>query len=312
VVRGLALRTLILVVPALVLPCRVAAGEAGKLRVAVTGLPARIESDTRISLIAASYLTSDLERSGRYEVIAAGRLLQKLPSDLRPRLGCFADACLIDIGSAVNADYVVGGSLDRDGATLAIEVKIIDVTKGAVISRAIEPLPSMADQAVQDGLARLCNRLFLPDERFPGSGGEVRSGPGKVKGEGGRVWSWVVGGAGLALSLVASGLLVAADRDFKDAEDLIDRARPPNIEGITYDQIRDHEIEGRNLEQAGWVLFGVGLAALAGSVVLFIVEPGAADGPEEQDPNAPPPNAPGAIAPWLDPDGGGLVVQGRF
>jgi hypothetical protein len=140
------------------------------------------------------------------------------------------DSCLAEVGQALGADRVVAGTLGKLGADFVLTARLMNVRKGAVESRAEEPVstgPEKLRRAARNIGRRLFNISDLPiDEKvdatpFQSSAGGANKGGGSS----GLLWAGVgigtiglIGaGVGGALALVADGKLAEAGETEKDA-----------------------------------------------------------------------------------------------
>jgi tetratricopeptide (TPR) repeat protein len=107
---------------------------------------------------------------------------------------------------------------------------------------------------------------------------------------------WVVFGVGAAGMVTGLALVVVGASQVSSAES----ACPGDVcpKGDTAD--KDKGNSGRSLETAGWVVFGVGTAALAGGLIWHFVEPKGSD------------TAGAMVTPTFGPGYGGLSLSGRF
>lgn len=144
-----------------------------------------------------------------------------------------SDSCLAEVGQALGADRVVAGTLGKLGSDFVLTARLMNVRKGAVESRAEEPVstgPEKLRRAARNIGRRLFNISDLPlDEKIDASpfqsssssNGAGRSGGGSSA----LLWAGVgigtVGligaGVGGALALVADGKLAEAGETEKEA-----------------------------------------------------------------------------------------------
>lgn len=143
-----------------------------------------------------------------------------------------SDSCLAEVGQALGADRVVAGTLGKLGGDFVLTARLMNVRKGAVESRAEEPVstgPEKLRRAARNIGRRLFNIADLPvDEKIDASPFQSSSSNGGASGgpsSSGLLWAGVgvgtVGligtGVGVALALVADGKLADVDETEKEA-----------------------------------------------------------------------------------------------
>lgn len=207
-------------------------------RLAVTEITAPT-GDAELGRLLSEMALTEASASGRFSVIGQSDVAAMLGLERQKQmLGC-ADSseCFAEIGGALGADYLLVGTAGRLGALWRIDLKLVEVRKRSVASRAgesVEPRPELLAAAIQR-----CVRRVMAGFEPPVASGRRRAG-------------WIVAGAGAACLAggVTFGLLSrSAWNDMKDAEEAGDSA--------AWSRSRDR-VESRAL--AADVLYGVGLA----------------------------------------------------
>jgi len=113
-----------------------AVGEAERPRMAMLPLEAEGVSETDAS-IASQYLTTELIRQGRFEVLEREYMAQIMEEQAMV-LTCTDVECAIEIGKVLAAENVMVGSVTRSGGNYIISVRLIDVERGEVLASTTE------------------------------------------------------------------------------------------------------------------------------------------------------------------------------
>jgi hypothetical protein len=106
-------------------------------------------------------LTTDISRSGKYEVLSASDIGAMIGFERQKELmGCTEDGCLAEIGNALGADYLLEASVGTIGNLRVLALKLIDVKIGKVKARESETL-SDDNELVESGHRLLAKLLGL-------------------------------------------------------------------------------------------------------------------------------------------------------
>ena len=312
-----------------------------RIKLAVSEVQARRGVDSTLARVIEEYLVTEIAKTGQYSVIGRDDILRLLHQE-EERIkvtGCADDECLAEIGGALGVDFLVGGSLDRVGESVLVNLKVLNVRRAQVVARDGERLKGASEEDLLDGVSLLFRRLFGPGgpmeqllPRGPGAGEQSAAGPGQETATGGgssgetatggesavvpvpepgseaelsaavepeRGRVWTWVAGGLGLALGGAGVGLLVVAGQRDSE-AHDLARDARAPGtVTYAAIKDAEDEATLFQTAGLVCASVGAAAVIAGVVLFFLE-----GPDE---------APAATAaPWLHGNGAGLTAAVRF
>ena len=143
-----------------------------------------------------------------------------------------------------------------------------------------------------------------PDDVGDGAAGDPDDPPVVVAAS--RRWyhstaGWAVLGSGLAVAAGGGALLGVAEMERADVRRAVDQLRAGEDPSLSHGDAHAKQERADAEEIAGWVLVGVGGAAVVTSIVLFVTLGGA-------EPAAPTT----VLAPTLLPGGGGLSLGGRF
>ncbi len=109
---------------------------AERPRMAVLPLEANDVSETDAS-IATQYLTTELIRQGRFEVLEREYMAQIMEEQAMV-LTCTDVECAIEIGKILAAERVLVGSVTRSSGYYVLSVRMIDVEEGRVIGSTTE------------------------------------------------------------------------------------------------------------------------------------------------------------------------------
>lgn len=134
-----------------------------KVRVAVLELRPLGTEREKAELLSEVALT-EVSRLGKLESIGPSDIAAMLGFEQRKRmLGCEEDAsCLVEIGGALGADYLLVGSLGRLGALYRLDLKLVDQRKAKVLGRFGESVTGEEGRlvaAVQQGTRQLLELL---------------------------------------------------------------------------------------------------------------------------------------------------------
>jgi TolB-like protein len=245
----------------ILLPLAARAAEPGvaklakRPKLAVTEIRAPT-GDAQLTALLSEMALTEASASGSFSVIGQSDVAAMLGLERqRQMLGCSdSSECFAEIGGALGADYLLVGTAGQLGALWRIDLKLVEVRKRSVASRAgesIEPKPELLAAAIQR-----CVRQVMAGFEPPVASGRRNAG-------------WIVAGAGAACLAggVAFGLLSrSAWSDMKDAEAVGAAA--------AWTRSRD-AVKTRAL--AADILYGVGLAgAGTGAWLLLGGAPGRA------------------------------------
>jgi TolB-like protein len=208
--------------------------------VVVLGIKPIDESTRKTAESLTEILTTDLAKTGRFEVMAESDVGTLIGFERQKQiLGCTDTGCLAEIAGAVGADYLLYGTMGKVGNQLSLDLKLADSKKASIAARDGAQVDS-ADQLIGAGRKVLQGILtqmgFVPVKPVV----EVRA---QTKGAG--PVPYVVLGLGGA-ALVAGGVLTAVTI--------------ANKESYTY-SVADTQVS------AGIIVGGVGLAALVAGIV---------------------------------------------
>src|SRR5579871_5152154 len=104
-------------------------------------------------------LTTDIQKSGKYDVISAADITAMVGFERQKALlGCTEESCLSEIGAAIGADLMLDTSVGTIGNLRVLAIKLLDVKAGRALRRETETLGD--DNALVDSGHRLVARLL--------------------------------------------------------------------------------------------------------------------------------------------------------
>ncbi len=77
------------------------------------------------------FISNELIRIGQYEVMDKYDLEYLAKKDTIRLSGCFAKACLVDVGKKLKVNKLITGSISELGTTLAVTFRVLDVETGS-------------------------------------------------------------------------------------------------------------------------------------------------------------------------------------
>jgi hypothetical protein len=195
-------------------------------------------------------------------------------------LGCTDDStsCSAELAQALGVDLLLVGTFARLGQTLQVNLRVLSARDGSVRAR----FSGTADEEAQ--LPKLLTRAgeALADALLPAPPGSAPRPPPTA--------SWVLLGGGVAVAAAGGVCLFLQEQDHAS---LIAPASQGVIAAAAAEGARDR---GKALQTAGPILLGVGAAALAAGLVVWVAAPRAAP----------------VVSATLTPGGATVVVSGEF
>lgn len=226
-----------------------------QIKLAVTEIKARRGVDPVLAHVVEEFLASEIAKTGRYEVIGRDDITRMLDHEQQKQMtGCEEESCMAEIAGAMGVDYLAAGSLDGVGRSVMITLKLINVRAARVESRETELLRGATEEDALDGVVALVRRLFPAPET---------SLTGREMG----MWGSAAGAA--AFAITGAVVLGLGYQDIYDARDLVDRSA---TEDIRYSQVTTLEDSGHSKQITGGVFLGLGVAAAATSLVLYLLD----------------------------------------
>lgn len=174
----------------------------------------------------------------------------------RQLLGCTDTGCTVELTNALGADGIVSGEVATLSNSLQANVRLLSSRNGEVLEAISVRAPN--DEALLDELESTARRIAATGAaRLSRSLNVTSSGSISL-----RKLAIVPAAVGLAGVATGTVLLIAASAQFE--------AIPLKGTAITDAEALKHVADGRPLETGGWVAIGVGGAAIAAAVVMFI------------------------------------------
>jgi len=95
--------------------------------------------DVKLEISASRYMTDELRNNARnvlpragYVILTRENVLQLLPPDEEERI-CLAEACAVDIGRAIGAEYITQGYIGQLGDLLTLSVELYETMSGNLL-----------------------------------------------------------------------------------------------------------------------------------------------------------------------------------
>src|SRR3954470_21306800 len=146
----------------LLLALLLAAPSAGKPRLAFLDLAPGADDSKEVAQAAGEQLVVALSETGKFDVITKGDVKAILGYEAQAQLlGCGEASCMVDLGGALGAAYLVSGSLSRLGGQLQLVLSLIDVNKATVGRRVALPVAndSGLPQAAREAVSKLTGEV---------------------------------------------------------------------------------------------------------------------------------------------------------
>jgi hypothetical protein len=228
------------------------------------------------------YFAQQLALGGGVRVTTASEISSLLGFERQKQLlGCSDDAtsCVAELAGALGVDGLVVGNVARFGTEFAVNVKVLDSRSGQ--ARAAATTRVKSEPALLDWFGATAGQMHrVLAGKGPDRADAVATGPRSGATAGAPHLSesvarpalspWLPAGAGDAL-------LVAGGESLGLAHAKAAFLRDPQNWPLERSQLQDVANEGRRLETASWVLFGLGAAAVGTAGVLWATGP--ASGP---------------------------------
>ena len=120
-------------------------------------------------------LGTELFNTGRFTIVDRKNMDKILKEQAFQRTGCTTTDCAVEVGRILNINNMVIGSLSRLGNTYKINIQLVDVEKGEVITA------NDAECSSEDKLSEAATRLAVAfSQSIPVIGKIVRAGDSEV------------------------------------------------------------------------------------------------------------------------------------
>lgn len=238
--------------------CFSGAASAGEqLHLALPGFSAVGIPEGRASFFS-EYLGAALARAGA-RVTTAKTVSEVLGMERqRQLLGCSESGCTVELANALGADAIVSGEVAALSSSLQCTIKLLSSRSGEVLEAV--SVRAANDEALLDELENVARRMAsLGAERLSRDLAVSAS----QRGPNVRKLAIVPAAIGIAAVVTGAALLFAAKAQ-------LEAIPVKGTEPIRLDDARAHAASGRPLETGGWVAVGVGCAAVAAAVVMFV------------------------------------------
>lgn len=268
--RSLAVAAAVLLLPAVARPDT-------KPRLAVLDLVANGASK-ELAAAAGTAAASELDRIGAFQVITSEAIRSMLAFEKqRQMLGCTDAGCMVELGGALGADWLVSGKVTRLAAaggvpeTFSLDLTLTSVRRGQRDGAVIETARSEAEllsragraaqKLVQKILAGRTGRLVVAVSEA----GAVVKVDDQVRGTTPLRGPIVLPAGPHALAVEKQGFVAYQKDVHVDAAKLVQEEAPlvPSP-----DFVRAYESRQRKLRTGAWISTGLAVAGLAGAVAL--------------------------------------------
>ena len=131
-------------------------------RLAFLDLNPGADVSKEVAQSAGELLVVALSETGKFDVITKSDVKAILGYEAQAQLlGCGEASCMVDLGGALGAAYLVSGSLSRLGGQLQLVLSLIDVMKSTVGRRVAQPVAgeSSLAQAVREAVQKLTGEV---------------------------------------------------------------------------------------------------------------------------------------------------------
>jgi hypothetical protein len=131
-------------------------------RLAFLDLNPGADVSKEVAQSAGELLVVALSETGKFDVITKSDVKAILGYEAQAQLlGCGEASCMVDLGGALGAAYLVSGSLSRLGGQLQLVLSLIDVNKATVGRRVAQPVAgeSSLGQAAREAVQKLTGEV---------------------------------------------------------------------------------------------------------------------------------------------------------
>jgi len=223
-------------------------GKAKLTKLAFLGITGTSGVAPEVAASLSEYLQSETIALNAYSVIGMGEIRQMLGLERQKQmLGCTEDSsCLAEMVGALDADRAIFGDVSRLGDTMVLNISLLDLKHGKLLSRVGKRVPGSTVEPLLDVARPVLYELVRPDPALEGrpltvekSFGGLRvgvradadvAGPAVAPGVSADVSTRRFGAA--VTFLLGNGLGVRAEGRFYPLE-LLDRVRPYAGAGAT-------------------------------------------------------------------------------
>lgn len=123
-------------------------------------------------------LQTELEHSGAYQMVSLEQVDAALADRDLTRRGCLTEACIKELGRALNAVYVIVGNADKLGSTYSLDIRLIEVETGRIVKIHNPQVTGDVDQVLAQ-MRAITTELIRPPDRSA-SGPQRVTGPQRV------------------------------------------------------------------------------------------------------------------------------------
>jgi TolB-like protein len=130
-----------------------------KKSIAVLNLDAYGISNADASALS-NRLTTELFKSNYFNVVEREKTNEILDEQGFQLSGCTSSECLVEAGKLLNVELMLGGSVSKVGNYYSIELRIIDVESGAILSVASVDIQGDIGKVLVDGIREAVQKII--------------------------------------------------------------------------------------------------------------------------------------------------------
>jgi TolB-like protein len=104
-------------------------------------------------------LTSELFRSGLFAVVEREKMKEILDEQGFQMSGCTSSECLVEAGKLLSVELMLGGSLSKLGDYYSLELRIIDVETGSILSVGSADIQGNLNLMMSEGVKKAVRQL---------------------------------------------------------------------------------------------------------------------------------------------------------
>jgi hypothetical protein len=191
--------------------------------VAIFSLDAEYGVAPGVAKLLTDHLSQEIRDAGGFQRVVSSRELESVMGFEKQRqlMSCQSDSCMAELAGALGVDFILVGNVGKIGTSYLLNLKVLDVRNGTLVSGVSDRLRGESEEALLDGVKPAVNRLLAgkfggqvpvsgvaesrpPPKTLPATRATAPSSP---QGDGGKPpWAW--GLVGLGVAVAGGGLLV--------------------------------------------------------------------------------------------------------
>jgi len=103
---------------------------------------------------------SEIFKAGNFILLEREKMNEILNEQGFQQSGCTSDVCLIQVGNLLNVELIAGGSISKVGTIYSIELRIIRVETGEIISIATQDIKGGIENVLTIGINQSVSKLL--------------------------------------------------------------------------------------------------------------------------------------------------------